>query len=615
MARGPGDDRRRWLADDGLPDARTAGRSTAGPTSRTRRATACRASGRSSRASIGPGASERAEHRGRRARLVAALAAAGAGAPRRRASPTAGRCSTRRSMLIERGFDPRNGGWGGAPKFPQPMTIEFLLRRAGAPATRGPCRWRGGPSTRWPTAGSTTSSAAGFHRYATDAVWLVPALRADALRQRPARPRVRPRLALTGDARYRDVADGTLDYLLRELRTADGAFAASQDADTDGDEGATFIWRADEVRERPRRRTPRCSRAAYGVTDGGNWEGAHDPVAGPDRRGARRAVRTRGGEVDGAAGGGPGALLDRLADAAAAGARRQGARGLERACHRGPRRRGPVARRWRRATRLPARIARPRRPPTAILPALLDADGRLRAVVEGRPRHRRRASSRTTRISPRGSSRCTRRRSTSAGSWPLAQLADAILERFADPAGGFFDTSDDHETARDPAEGPPGQRRPVGQRDGDDRAARLAAFTGEGRYRTAAERALAARRRRPGAATRAASPSGSSALDFALADVVEVAIVGEPDDAGDAAAAGRRRGPGSARAWSSPRRGRPGRERDPAARGSRFRLDGRPTAYVCRKFACRLPVTEPEALRRAARRGLTTDPPAARYRR
>ena len=78
--------------------------------------------------------------------------------------------------------------------------------------------------------------------------------------------------ARTGDERYREVAIGVLDYLLRELRRDDGAFAASQDADTDGVEGATFIWTAAEIREVLGDDAPLFT-AAYGVTDDGNWEG------------------------------------------------------------------------------------------------------------------------------------------------------------------------------------------------------------------------------------------------------------------------------------------------------------------------------------------------------
>ena len=103
--------------------------------------------------------------------------------------------------------------------------------------------------------------------------------------------------ALTGDARYRAVATGTLDYMLRELTTDDGAFAASQDADTDGIEGLTFTWRATEIREvlgrrraAVRGRLRRDRRRELG--------GRHDPVAGRRRcRSWPSARRRREDEV------------------------------------------------------------------------------------------------------------------------------------------------------------------------------------------------------------------------------------------------------------------------------------------------------------------------------
>src|SRR4029079_6078343 len=78
--------------------------------------------------------------------------------------------------------------------------------------------------------------------------------------------------ALTGDPDLLAVATGTLYYLRRELPTDDGAFAASQDADTDGIEGLTFTWRGTEIREVLGDDAP-LFEAAYGVTDDGNWEG------------------------------------------------------------------------------------------------------------------------------------------------------------------------------------------------------------------------------------------------------------------------------------------------------------------------------------------------------
>ena len=129
----------------------------------------------------------------------------------------------------------------------------------------------------------------GFHRYSTDARWLVPHFE-QMLYDNAQLARVYVHAwALTGDARYRAVATGTLDYLIRELTTDDGAFAASQDADTDGIEGLTFTWRAPEIRERARRRRAGAVRRGLRRDRRGQLGGRHDPVAGRRRRGARRA--------------------------------------------------------------------------------------------------------------------------------------------------------------------------------------------------------------------------------------------------------------------------------------------------------------------------------------
>ncbi len=99
----------------------------------------------------------------------------------------------------------------------------------------------------------------GFHRYSTDARWLVPHFE-QMLYDNAQLARVYTHAwSLTGDARYREVATGTLDYMLRELTTTDGAFAASQDADTEHVEGLTFTWRATEIREVLGEDAPRCS--------------------------------------------------------------------------------------------------------------------------------------------------------------------------------------------------------------------------------------------------------------------------------------------------------------------------------------------------------------------
>ena len=93
--------------------------------------------------------------------------------------------------------------------------------------------------------------------------------------------------------RYRSVAVGTLDYMLRELRRDDGAFASSQDADTEGEEGATFTWRAAEIRDVPGDEAFERFAAAYGVTDEGNWEGVTILSRVWPTRASRRAATTR----------------------------------------------------------------------------------------------------------------------------------------------------------------------------------------------------------------------------------------------------------------------------------------------------------------------------------
>jgi hypothetical protein len=173
------------------------------------------------------------------------------------------------------------------------------------------------------------------------------------------------------------------------------------------------------------------------------------------------------------------------------------------------------------------------------------------------------------------------------------ELADTILEHFADPLGGFFDTSDRHEKLVTRPKDLQDNAVPSGNAMAVTVLLKLAALTGDGRDRDAAERALGLV-----AGVLGRYPSGFAqwlvALDSALADVIELAIVGDPAD------------PATQRLLAPARAGfRPhlliACAADPGASAvellhSRFRLADRPTAFVCRNFACRQPVNEPEAL-------------------
>jgi hypothetical protein len=173
-------------------------------------------------------------------------------------------------------------------------------------------------------------------------------------------------------------------------------------------------------------------------------------------------------------------------------------------------------------------------------------------------------------------------------------LMDQVLTHFADPAGGFFDTSDEHERLVTRPKDVQDNAVPSGNAMAAGVLLRLHAWTGEGTYRDAAERAI---RTVVPYVTR--YPTGFAqwlvAMDLALGPIIEVAIVGGPaDPAAMALAAEARRGfrPRQVLALAQ----------DPAASAiplldDRIAIDGRPTAYVCREFVCRLPVTSPDALR------------------
>ena len=392
------------------------------------------------------------------------------------------------TAAIEAAFDATNGGWGRAPKFPQPMTIEFLLRRHVATGDQRPLAVARRSLDAMADGGVHDQLGGGFHRYSTDAEWLVPHFE-QMLYDNAQLARVYVHAwALTGDARYRAVATGTLDYMLRELRTPDGAFAASQDADTEGIEGLTFTWRATEVAEVLGEDAP-LFEAAYGVTEAGNWEGRHDPVAGRLGRRARRALWRRGRRGCRAARTRAGAAPRTTRRAAATRARRQGARGLERTCDRGLRGRGGRAR-GDRSGRSPGGIARRRRLlRRRVVDGLLSPEGVLRrswkdgrAVGQGVLEDYTHLADGLLALYE----------ATFDERWftVARDLMDRVLARFADPAGGFFDTADDHERLVTRPKDVQDNAVPSGNAMAARVLLRLAAWTGEGRYRDAAERAL-----------------------------------------------------------------------------------------------------------------------------
>ncbi len=507
------------------------------------------------------------------------------------------------TAAMEASFDPVNGGWGRAPKFPQPMTIEYLLRRHLATGDQRPLAIARRSLDAMADGGLRDQLGGGFHRYSTDAYWLVPHFE-QMLYDNAQLARVYVHAwALTGDERYREVATGTLDYMLRELITGDGAFAASQDADTDGIEGLTFTWRAPEIRDvladggdgavDDSDGAARLFEAAYGVTDEGNWEGvtilsrvASDEDLAPtfdvpvpevasrlaaarDRLLARRSGRPQPARDDKALAAWNGLAIAAFADAAVALAATD-----------------PVAA----AT---YRVAASRAA-TAVVDGLMAPDGSLRrSWKDGRAV----GSGVLEDYAHLADGLLAVYEATFDERWftTARALMDRVLARYADPAGGFFDTADDHERLITRPKDVQDNAVPSGNAMAVRVLLRLAAWTGEGAYRDAAERAM--RSVVPFVGRYATGfAQWLSAMDLGLATGLEVAIVGSSEDAATATLIAETR-----------RSYRPNQvvsvAMDPATSAiplmvDRVALEGRPTAYVCRAFACRLPVTEAAALRR-----------------
>src|SRR5947207_4594783 len=167
-------------------------------------------------------------------------------------------------------FDPEWGGLRGAPKFPQPMALEVLLRAhvRGDPGALGMVTRT---LDRMAAGGIHDHVGGGFHRYSVDGRWHVPHFE-KMLYDNAQLARLYTRgWKVTGDARYREVAERTLEYLLREMRHPDGGFFSSQDADTDGVEGLTYTWTWDELISAG----AEVVATAFGAVPAGNWEGTN----------------------------------------------------------------------------------------------------------------------------------------------------------------------------------------------------------------------------------------------------------------------------------------------------------------------------------------------------
>ncbi len=493
---------------------------------------------------------------------------------------------------VSRDFDERDGGLGAAPKFPQPMIWESVLRfwrRAGNPRALAMARRT---LTRMARGGMYDQLGGGFHRYSVDARWLVPHFEKMLYDNAQLASLYLHGWLATGDPEYRRVTEETLDYVLREMRHPAGGFFSAQDADSEGVEGKFFVWSPEEIRAAlPGASLAGTALAYWGVEDGPNFEGKNIlwVPREPGEVAASLGVSPEGLET----------LMARAREAAHAARERRVHPGLD----------DKVLAGWNglalaalaeagRALGREDYVAAGVRNAQFLTGAMMEGGRLLRSWRNGQARIKGYLED----YAMVGVGLLALYEASFDRRWfdESRRLAEEALRLFWDAEREtFFDTGADQErlvvrprTLFDNAV-------PSGTSVAIEWLLRLAVHSGDERYESHALRAL-----RPMADLMSRYPAGFGrylcALDFHLGPVVEVAVVWPRAGTAEAAA------PLLGRIFG---RYAPNRVVAGAAEGAtgldglpllarRPAVDGEPTAYVCRRYVCEAPTTDPETLAR-----------------
>jgi uncharacterized protein len=175
--------------------------------------------------------------------------------------------------VFEKQFDPFHGGFGRAPKFPNSMALSFLLRYWKGTGVKKALEMVEVTLEKMAHGGIYDHLGGGFHRYSVDEQWLIPhfekMLYDNALLSRT----YFEVYQVTRKENYRQVAEGILRYVLREMRSHEGGFYSAQDADSEGEEGKFYVWTRDQIKEVLGKEKGAAFCAYYGVTPQGNFEG------------------------------------------------------------------------------------------------------------------------------------------------------------------------------------------------------------------------------------------------------------------------------------------------------------------------------------------------------
>ena len=490
-------------------------------------------------------------------------------------------------------FDRRHGGFGQGQKFPQAPNLDALLRIWCATGDVDALAMVTQTLDAMADGGIWDHLGGGFHRYTVDRIWLVPHFEKMLYDNAQLARTYLAAWQATGNTRYAEVVRDTLGYVLREMTAPNGTFHAAQDADSEGEEGKFFAWSLDEIVAVLGPEDARVAAAWYGVTEAGNFEGKSVLFRPRSRDDVAAHLGIEPAALD--------ATISRIRPALLA----------VRSMRVAPARDDKVIASWNgMMVRAFAEAGAFLGDAAYLAVASRAADALFTILHAGGDPTDASGSLRLWRISSMGRTHVDAfledyaslglgalalAEATGHGRWFRAAraCAGAIMARFRDRAhGGFFDTGDDHEELVARPKDLYDNAVPSGSSMACELLLRLEAL-GVDSEGGDVSRDLLGRLVTPMASHPGAFGTLIGALDFATAKPVQVALIGTADDPEASTLQG------ATYATYAPNRVVAIRRGDDSDDGSipllegRAALGGRPTAYVCEGFTCRLPTDDP----------------------
>jgi uncharacterized protein len=489
-------------------------------------------------------------------------------------------------QTLQQNFDNEDGGFGTQPKFPQPMTLDFCMANYLRTNDLDTLYLAELTLEKMAHGGIYDQLGGGFHRYSVDAVWLVPHFEKMLYDNAQLLRSYLHAWLITARPLYRRVVDETIDYVLREMTAPTGGFYSTQDADSEGHEGKFFVWEMEEIEEILDPHAVGIFESYYGVSDRGNFEGANILSVVRSVESVAQRFRLTPAEVE-----------QSLAES-----RRQ--LFAEREQRIKPGRDEKILVEWNglmihalaecgsvleRQDALTAAIDAA----NFILTQMSQPDGKLyRSYKDGQARLNAYLEDYAAFIR----ALVALYEATFDLRWlgEASRLTRLMIDQFGDPArGGFFQTGVDHEQLVVRRKDFIDNAIPSGNSLAADALLRLAVLLGQDDYRQAAlQICLTMKEAVP------RQPTGFGRLLCVMEALVspsqEIAIVGDPTDPATQALlreARKRYLPNTVLALKQP-----GEENMLPLLEGRDLVNGKPAAYVCEHYACKLPVTSAEEL-------------------